>query len=167
MSGRLKVGVILLALWSGANLALALGILLSMAMGRPPPATRYLLVDNNTSLDPAFLALLQSVATLANGAIAALCGLVLAVTFRSLSHGRRWSWWSVAMSTLFMQVLGFLADLPLGHANLLANLVSLGILGVALGASCPYLGRREPGSDERTPRSHRRRHRKRREEDSS
>lgn len=135
---RMKAGAILLSLWSGANFFLAAGILVAVTvLGRPPPSLPMALDPAQiAALAPQALALVFALAVFANACAAALCLLVLIVTWTALVAGQRWAFWALVAALLPLQAFGFVSDVYLGGHNLAANLASTALLvaGLALAA---------------------------------
>lgn len=129
----LNIGAVLISLWSGVNLLLALGILVAMALGQNPPSVGLVFSDAEVvALDPKALALIRALAVLFNACAVSFCALVLALTWRGVVAGTRGSVAVVAVASGLLQLSGFWSDAYLGHHNLLANLVSTLILGAGL-----------------------------------
>jgi hypothetical protein len=131
----LSAGAVLLSVWSGLNLLVAIAVTAVTFSGRMPPALQLLFTDAEIGgLDPKVLAVVNAQAALANPCIAALCALVLVILWKGIVAQVRWTWWAVAAALCPLQVFGFASDAVLGHRNLLVNLVSSAILlaGLAL-----------------------------------
>jgi len=129
----LKVGAILLSIWSGLNLCVAAGVTVGTFLERKPPALALLLNDSEIGeLDPRAIAVVNAQATLANPCIVALCALTLVVVWTSLIRGARWAWLALFGTLLPLQAFGFVSDAFLGHRNLGANVASSGLLLLAL-----------------------------------
>lgn len=131
---RQTVGAAVLSVWTGGNLALAVGILFAMTvMGTHPPSL-YLVFDaaEAAQVDPRALALIDALAVLFNACAAALCGLSLAVLRFGPRTGTAWPWWALAVALGGLQAFGFVSDHSLGDVDLVANLVSAGVLAVGL-----------------------------------
>ena len=136
----LRVGAVLLTMWTGFNLVLALCILFAIfVLGKNAPALLILYGDTHAAgMDPRALATINAIAVIFNACAAALCGLSLAVIWFALRHKARWAFWSVAGSLGFVQAAGFASDSFLGDKDLLANIASsllllFGLVLVAIG----------------------------------
>jgi hypothetical protein len=132
LRGRMKIGSILLSIWSGFNLVLALGITLALLVfERNAPALSILFEGGEIArLDPRALATVNALAVLCNAVIAAFCALVLMVTWKA--RRQTWAFFALAGTMVFVQACGFASDARLGHRNLIANVISTGILVVGL-----------------------------------
>lgn len=136
----LRVGTLILTMWTGFNLVLALCILFAiLVLGKNAPALLILYGDTHaTGMDPRALSTINALAVIFNACAAALCGLALAVIWFALLHKARWAFWSVAASLAFVQAAGFASDSYLGDKDLLANIASsllllFGLVLVAFG----------------------------------
>lgn len=134
----LKVGAVLLSLWSGLNLLVALGVTATTLAGRPPPALGFLFDDAAINqLDPRVLAVINAQALVANPLIVALCGLTLLVLWQGVMRGARWAWAALCFTLLPVQLFGFVSDTQLGGKNLAANVVSSLVLVAGLVLCAP------------------------------
>lgn len=126
----LRVGSILLTLWSGVNLLLALGILAGLGLfGLDAPALGILFDPSEIArLDPKVLGTVNALAVFGNACAAGFCLLVLFLTWTGLARRSAPSLRILALATLPVQAFGFLSDSFLGNRNLVANLVSTGVL---------------------------------------
>jgi hypothetical protein len=122
----LRAGAILLSLWTGFNLVLALAILfLLLVRGQNAPCL--LILYGNTQpvgLDLRALATINALAVLLNACAAAICALSLSVIWLALVRRAVWAFWSLSASLLFLQVAGFASDRFLGDKDLPANVAS-------------------------------------------
>ena len=129
-----RAGAILLTIWSGFNLLLALGILAAISFfHRDAPALRILFDPSEIGrLDAKVLGTVNALAVFANACAAGFCLLILFVTWPGLAGKSRRAFWALALSTGLVQAFGFVSDSFLGDRNLIANLVSTGVLLVGL-----------------------------------
>jgi len=146
----LRTGAIILTLWTGFNLVLALCILFAvMVLGKNAPALTILYGDTQAvGMDPRALATINALAVIFNACAAALCGLSLAVIWRALVKKVRWAFWSLSACLIFLQAAGFASDSFLQHKDLGANIASsLCLLGgltfAAVGVFAPAKTRPE------------------------
>ena len=143
----LRASVVLLSLWVGFNLVLALGILFMVVLlGQNAPAL--LILYGNTQaagMDPRALATVNALAVIFNACAAAFCALSLAVIWVALVRRAAWAFWSLAGSLLFLQAAGFASDSFLGNRNLIANAASslLLLTGLAFAAGGVF-GKSQP-----------------------
>lgn len=136
----LRTGAIVLTVWIGFNLALALGILFAvLVLGKNAPALTILYGDTlATGMDPRALATINAFAVIFNACAAALCGLALAITWYALMRKARWAFWSLSVCLLFLQAAGFASDAFFQHKDIVANVVSslcllVGVTATAVG----------------------------------
>jgi hypothetical protein len=139
---RARAGAILLSLWSGLNLLLALAILVALTLLRKnAPALSILFEPSEIqALDAKVLGTVNALAVLANACIAGFCLLVLTVVWTALRERQSWALPALAGAMGLVQVCGFVSDGFLGHRNLVANAVSTAVLvaGLTLSAAGWY-----------------------------
>lgn len=130
---RLKGGAVLLSIWCGLNMAVALGVTAMTLAGRNAPALSLVLADAEIrALDPKLVAVVDAQAALANPCIVALAALVLVVVWTSLVARARWALPALAATLIPLQAFGFVSDAYLKNRNLVANAASSVILLTAL-----------------------------------
>lgn len=141
----LRVGVIILTVWTGFNLVLALCILFAVLMlGKNAPALMILYGDTQaTGMDPRALATINAFAVIFNACAAAVCALSLAVIWFALARRMRWAFWSLAGSLGFLQAVGFASDSFFQHKDLVLNVASsllllFGFAFAGMGISQPH-----------------------------
>ncbi|HEY4256993.1 MAG: hypothetical protein ACREFF_00305 [Candidatus Udaeobacter sp.] len=120
----LRAGAILLTIWTGFKLTIALGILfMLLVLGKNSPALIILYGDaQGKGLDPRALTTINALAVVANVSIAALCMLSLAVIWGALVRRAVWGFWSLALALLFLDVLRWIgASFYYHDANFLAD----------------------------------------------
>ncbi len=137
----LRTGAILLSLWAGFNLLLALGILfMLLVLGKNAPALVILYGDlQPKDLDPRALATINALAVMFNAAAASICALSLSLIWFAVVRKTVWAFWSLAGCLAFLQAAGFTSDTFLGNKDVLANAISsllllggLALVGVAI-----------------------------------
>ena len=134
----LKIGAVLLSVWSGLNLLVALAVTGLTLAGRPPPALSFLFDEAQAAqLDPRALAVINAQALLANPCIVALCALRLVVVWEGVMRRVRWCWVGLCGALVPLQVFGFVSDAALGGKNVAANVVSTLVLLGGLGLTRP------------------------------
>lgn len=133
----LRTGAILLSLWTGFNLVLALRILfMVLVLGKNAPCLLILYDDiRAVGMDPRALATINGLAVVFNGCAAAICALSLAVIWVPLVRGATWAFWALAGSLLFLQAVGFASDSFFAHKNLVANVISSSLLLLGFAAA--------------------------------
>ena len=133
----LRTGAILLSLWTGFNLVLALSILfMVLVLGKNAPCLLILYDDiRAVGIDPRALATINGLAVVFNGCAAAICALSLAVIWVPLVRGATWAFWALAGSLLFLQAVGFASDSFFAHKNLVANVISSSLLLLGFAAA--------------------------------
>jgi hypothetical protein len=141
----LKAGAVLLSIWSGLNLLVAVAVTAMTVTGQPPPALSLLFADTEIrGLDKNILAVVNAQAALANPSVVALCIVVLAIIWKGLIARAWWTFWILAAALVPLQVFGFVSDAFLGHHNLVANVASTLVLTAGLSLSGHALRRNVP-----------------------
>src|SRR5947207_4143562 len=122
----LRTGAILLSLWTGFNLVLALGILfMLLVLGKNAPALLILYGDLKAEgMDPRALWTINALAVMFNACAASICALSLAMIWFAVVRKSVWAFWSLAGCLTFLQAAGFASDTFLGNKDLLANAFS-------------------------------------------
>jgi hypothetical protein len=122
----LRAGAIVLSVWTGFNLVLALGILfMLLVLGKNAPALLILYGDLQAQgMDPRALATINALAVMFNASAASICALSLAMIWLAVVRKTRWAFWALAGCLAFLQAAGFASDMFLGNRDLLANTVS-------------------------------------------
>ena len=134
----MKMGAVLLSVWSGLNAAVALAVTVMTLLGKPPPALALLMTYAQIqAADATVLAVVNAQAAIANPLIMAVCFLVLVLVWKGIVPGTAWAYWAVASALVPVQVFGFVSDGYLGHHNMVANAVSSVVLGAGLVLSKP------------------------------
>ena len=137
----LRAGAILLTLWTGFKLLVALGILfMLLVLRKNSPALLLLYGDiQGKSLDPRALTTINSLAVVANASIAALSILSIVVIWSALMKRAVWAFWSLGVALLFLDVVRWVgASVSYHQDNLLGGSVTLlptlaGLVCVAIG----------------------------------
>lgn len=142
----LRMGAILLSVWSGLNLLLAVASIIAICLlGANSPGLT-MMIDETAlrQLDARWLASINGLAVFCNAWDAAFCLLVLFTIWTSLVKKARWAFWGLLIALAFLQTFAFVAYatfeiMPLraniGAANLFANIVSTVLLLAGLGLS--------------------------------
>jgi hypothetical protein len=122
----LRAGAILLSLWTGFNLVLALGILfMLLVLGKNAPALLILYGNLQAEgMDPRALATINALAVMFNACTASICALSLAMVWFGVVRRAVWAFWSLVGCLTFLQAAGFASDAFLGNKDLLANALS-------------------------------------------
>jgi len=140
----LRTGAILLSLWTGFNLILALGILfMILVLGQNAPCLLILFGDIRAAgMDPRALATINGLAVVCNACAAAICALSLTVIWLALIKREMWAFWALVGSLIFVQVAGFASDSFFAHKNLVANIISSSLLLLGFAAVATNLFRK-------------------------
>ena len=122
----LRAGAILLSLWTGFNLVLALGILfMLLVLGKNAPALLILYGDlQPKDMDPRALSTVNALAVIFNACAASICALSLSMIWFAVVRKAVWAFWSLAGCLAFLQAAGFASDTFLGNKDFLANAIS-------------------------------------------
>jgi hypothetical protein len=137
----LRAGVLILTLWMGFRLLVALSILfMLLVLGRNSPALIILYgTMQGTGLDPRALTTINGLAVVANASIAALSILSLVVIWSALMRRAVWAFWSLAGSLLFLEVVRWAGESFYYHQrNLLADAAPS--LPIVAGIACAAVG---------------------------
>jgi hypothetical protein len=123
----LRVGAIILTIWTGLKLAVSLGVLfMLLVLGKNSPALVILYGDaQGKGLDARALATINGLAVVANASIAALSILSLIVIWAALARGAVWAFWSLATALLFLEVVRWLGESFFYQENLLGDAATL------------------------------------------
>jgi hypothetical protein len=129
----LKLGVILLSIWTALNFAVAAWVTVATVSGHAPPALRLVMTDDEIAhVEPRALAVINAQAAIANPLIMAVCAFVLVLLWRSRTE--RWAIVALGGILVPVQLFGFVSDSFLGGTNATANVVSTVVLLSGLGA---------------------------------
>ena len=122
----LRTGAILLSLWTGFNLVLALGILfMLLVLGKNAPALLILYGDlQPKDMDPRALSTVNALAVMFNACAASICALSLSMIWFAVVRKAVWAFWSLAGCLAFLQAAGFASDTFLGNKDFLGNAIS-------------------------------------------
>jgi hypothetical protein len=122
----LRTGAILLSLWTGFNLVLALGVLfMLLVLGKNAPALLILYGDlQPKKMDPRALSTVNALAVMFNACAASICALSLSMIWFAVVRKAVWAFWSLAGCLAFLQAAGFASDRFLGNKDFLANAIS-------------------------------------------
>ncbi len=137
----LRAGALLLTLWMGFKLVVALSILfMLLVLGKNSPALIVLYGSmQGAGLDPRALATINGLAIVANASVAALSILSLVVIWSALMRRAVWAFWSLAGSLLFVEVVRWVGEwFFYREGTLLADAAVL--LPVLAGLACGAIG---------------------------
>lgn len=149
----LRTGAILLTVWSGLNLLLAIASNIAICfIGANSPGLAMMVSESDIrQLDPHWLAGINGLAVFCNAWDAAFCLTVLFVTWTSLVKKARWAFWCLLISLGFLQTFAFVAysffeamhlRANIAAVNHFANVFSTAILLAGLGLSGYAIHRR-------------------------
>jgi len=132
----LKLGCLLLGLWSVLNLAPSAWILYSvLARGENAPGLTAVLTESQIqAIEAEALAAANSIGVYANGLNVAFCLLFTVLIWKHLLRKTRWAFWAMAASSLVAVLGGVGADYVVGTRNPEVNLISALLL--AVGFAC-------------------------------
>ena len=149
----LRTGAILLTVWSGLNLLLAIACIIAICFfGNNSPGLAMMVSESDIrQLDPKWLACINGLAVFCNAWDAAFCLMVLLVTWTSLVKKSRWAFWCLLIAVGFLQTFAFVAYSffevmhlrpNVAAVNLFANIFSTALLLAGLGLSGYAIHRR-------------------------
>jgi len=141
----IKVGSIILTIWSGLNFLVGVGVLIYIVvLNNNAPALQMMMSESELrNLDPRVLSTTNSIAIFLNASIASFCLLSLYVIWGGLMKFRKWAFYALLASMSLMQVGGYLSDFLLGNGNIMAMNVGLFILTLGFVSSGYAIFRRE------------------------
>jgi len=128
----LKLGCLLLGLWSVLNLAPSSWILFAvLARGENVPGLTAALTESQIrGIEAEALAAANSIGVYANGLNVAFSMLFAALIWKALLRRKKWAFWAMAASSLVAVLGGVGADHVVGTRNPEINFVSAMLLGV-------------------------------------
>ena len=132
----LKRGSIVLSIWSGINFLFAALILTSVVIfnGNSPILALVFEKSEIASLDAKVIASLNALTILYNSCAVALSVLALFIIWSGLINGKRWAFWALLTTIGFVELLAFIASVPIGNARwqLYVVLSVLYVVGIGL-----------------------------------
>lgn len=134
----LRAGMIVLSIWSGLNLLMALAANGAMVSGQNSPGFRLLFGDETVrGFDPAVVAAVNSMAMLCNGLVAAYSLLALVVIWTGLARRAMPAFWGLLLAMGTFQLFGFVSVAYYGGGGMVLSyyLASAAVLVVGLGLS--------------------------------
>lgn len=108
----LKIGALILSLWSLMNMLPAIGVVAYIAVLDKihPLLPMRFPAEQIGAIDPAVLATINGMAVFANGHVFALCLIALVAIWKGLAKGVRWVFWTSLVSMSASVVAGFAAS---------------------------------------------------------
>ncbi len=142
----LRAGAVLLSVWSGLNLLLAVTCIIAICcFGTNSPGLTMMVEEADIrALDPRWLACINGLAVFCNAWDAACCLLVLFITWAGLVKRARWAFWGLLIALAFLQAFAFVAyssfevmslRASVAAVNRFANIASTAVLLAGLGLS--------------------------------
>ena len=132
----LKVGSIILSVWSGVNFLLAAAILISIVIFRRDAPILVMVFEKPeiSGLDARVIASVNALAILYNSCAVALSVLAVFIIWSGLIDGYRWAFWALLITIGFVEILAFVASAPIGHARWPVNVLlsALYVVGIGL-----------------------------------
>lgn len=143
----IKVGSIILTIWSTLNFLVGIGVLFYIAVfDNNAPALEMLFTENEIgNLSPSVLATTNSIAIFLNASIASFCLLSVYIIWHGLFKQQKWAFFGLLLSMSLLQIGGYLSDSLLGNNNILAMNIGLAILviGFALSGYAIFKNKKE------------------------
>jgi len=108
----LKIGAIILSLWSLMNMLPAIGVVVYVAVLDKihPLLPMRFCGEEIDAIQPTVLDTINGMAVFANSHVFALCLIVLIATWQGLAKGVRWVFWALLASMSASVVAGFVAS---------------------------------------------------------
>ncbi len=126
----LKIGCVILSLWTILNLVPSLLILINTIFrgGHTPALYAVLNEEQVNGLSAEVLATLDSIAVFANGTNIAFCLVSLFAIWMGLNRRQNWSFWGLLAGFTAALLAGLAADYMVGTVAPQVNAISAGIL---------------------------------------
>ena len=135
----LKVGSVILSVWSAINMAIALGFVGTVLLGNNHPVlTQRISAEEMSSLSSTVVDTANSMAVFGNGTLVAFCLLTLFGIWNGVQRRVVWVFWALLGSMVVAMLAGFAGDYVSGTSYLIASIPSALIL--AAGFTCTALG---------------------------
>ncbi len=132
----LKVGSIILTVWSSINFLLAAMILISIIFFKNNAPIMFIVFEESeiAELDVKVVSSIKSLAILFNSCAASLSLLTILVIWTSLINGQRWAFWALLITIGLVQIMGFIADSAIANKTLGASmgLTVIYLVGIAM-----------------------------------
>ena len=129
---KLKIGAIILSVWSSLNFFPSLYVAVSILfLGKHPPGLYAILSEEDIkSLSPEMLATVDSIGLFANLSVAALNLLILIVIWKGLNKRIRWTFWTLLAACIIAILAGVMADYAVNFAFPEVNMISTIIVAI-------------------------------------
>ena len=132
----LKRGSIVLSIWSGINFLLAALILIIVVFrnGNSPILALVFEESEIASLSAKVIASLNALTILYNSCSVVVSVLVWLLIRKSLIAGQKWAFWVLLFVIGFVEVMAFIASVPIGNARwqLYVIMSALYVVGIGL-----------------------------------
>lgn len=131
----LKIGCLVLSLWSALNLLASLLVVLIPVVffGEIAPALIDSLSDSEVlNLNDSVVRNANGIAVFANGVNIAFCSIMLIAIWHGLYRRVKWVFWALLLSLSLISFAGFAADYVAGFPHPEVNAISGAILAVGL-----------------------------------
>lgn len=132
----LKRGSIVLSIWSSINCLIAAAILISVVIFNADSPLLVLVFEKSeiASLSAKVIASLNALTILYNSCSVVLSVLVWFLIRKSLIAGQKWAFWVLLFVIGFVEVMAFIASVPIGNARwqLYVIMSALYVVGIGL-----------------------------------
>ena len=132
----LKRGSTILSIWSGINFLLAALILTIVVFlnGNSPILAMVFEKSEIAGLDAKVIASLNALTILYNSCSVVLSVLVWLLIRKSLIGGQKWAFWVLLVAIGFVELMAFIASIPIGNARwqLYVVMSALYVVGIGL-----------------------------------
>lgn len=138
----LRTGAILLTVWSGLNLLLALASISAICFfGTNSPGLELMVSESAIrQLDPKWLAGINGLAVFRNAWDAAFRLMVLVVIWTSLVKKAKWAFWCLLIALGFLQTFAFVAYASFAAMNLRPNIAAVNLFANLFATSLLLVG---------------------------
>lgn len=132
----LKIGSIILSIWSGVNFLLASLILTSILVFKNDAPILVMVFESSeiAGMDARVISSINALAILYNSFAVALSMLALFVIWSSLIRGQKLAFWLLLITIAFIEILAFIASAPIGNVRWQVNVIlsALYVMGIGL-----------------------------------
>ena len=142
----LRTGMIVLSIWSGLHLLIALAANGAMILNQDAPGFRLLFGDSAIQeYDPSIVATINSLCMQCNALVAGYCLLALVVIWTGLAKRAMWAFWGLLIAMGSFQLFGFVSVAYYGGVGIFLSyyIVSSAVLVVGFGFSAYALYRQD------------------------
>lgn len=132
----LRIGCIVLSIWSGIQFIASVMSLTASFIGKYAPMMKMVFTDDEiASIDTKILGVTKALAINHNTGAAVFSLFSLIITWFALNNGQKWSFWTLLFLGLFSHVNWFLSDALIGNRSLVVNIILLVVFVIGISLS--------------------------------